>query len=115
MDLMRFIAAREAKAAGFTVKGIAPNDRRWIHVTAPMGDEGVLFRVGSGKWHWFSWQHEWTGSGGNPIDAMSGGLGDVIETDSQLRAYRMQMHRAPGCYLTKCNGLYRASVQARES
>lgn len=111
--IFRFAAAREARDAGFTVKGIARNDRRWIHVFAPQGDEGVLFRVGANKWHWFSWKHEWTGSGHDPLNAMSGCLGDVIGTDGELRAYRKQMQAVPGCYLTQCAGLYRASCQAR--
>lgn len=113
--MIRFAAATEAHEAGFTVKSVAPNDKRWIRVVSPDGDEGVLFRVGRHKWHWFSWAHEWTGSGHHPSVAMRGGLGDVIDTDSQLRTYKRQMIDAPKCYLTDCAGLYAASSQAFNS
>ena len=113
--LRRFTACREAEAAGFTLKGVAPNDRRWIHVLAPSGEEGVLFRVSANKWHWFSWHYEATGSGHSPLRALDGGLGDVIGTDGEMRSYRVQMLAAPNCYLTKCAGLYRASCQVFNS
>jgi len=109
--IKRYIASREASAAGFTVCGIA-KDHRWIRAIAPDGTRVVLFRVGAAKWHSFYWDHEATGSGHNPLMAMEGGLGDVIDTDAQCRAYETQVLAAPTCYATDCAGLYIASVQA---
>jgi hypothetical protein len=115
MNLNRFIAVREATAAGFTVKGIAISDRRWIRAIAPDGSECVLFRVGARKWHYFNWKHEATGSGRDPKAAISGGLGEVIDTNSQMRSYERQLINAPTCYRTDCAGLYRESTTAYNS
>jgi len=110
--IKRYAASREAAAAGFQVHGVSPEDPRWVRVTAPDGTRAILFRVGARKWHSFYYDVEATGSGHGPLEAMSGGLGDVIDTDSQLRSYSRQVIDAPSYYLKRCDGLYRASVAA---
>jgi hypothetical protein len=106
--LRRFVAVRELLASQFHIIGISSTDRRWVHALTPHGDECVMFRVGGGKWHFFSFHHEWTGSGGSPVEAITGGLGDVIGTDGGLRSYCRQINRAPRCYTKDCVGLIAA-------
>jgi hypothetical protein len=111
-SIKRLVAVREATAAGFTVLGVATRDRRWIRALTPEPNPSqcVLFRVGARKWHYFDWHNEATGSGRDPRRAICGGLGEVIDTNSQLRSYKSQILTAPEWYRVNCAGLYREST-----
>ena len=71
----------------------------------------VLLRQGPGKWHAF-YTEEATGSGATPALALNHGLGDVIDTDAQLRAYHKLVLDAPTELSATYRGLQAAQRQA---
>jgi hypothetical protein len=100
---------RELRQAGF---GVSANyGGRWFETVAPNGERGVFLRQSAYRWHWFLSEHVATGSGSNPTAAMSGGLGDVIDTDSQLRTYSRLVLEAPAALVRVCASLYTAQTQ----
>lgn len=107
---------RELEEAGFTVvhevrlKWKKPG--RWFEVVTPGGGEdAVMLRQSPTVWHTF-YRYEATASGHDPFRALTGGLGDVIATDGQLRTYLDLVLEAPERLLREYDGLYRASSQA---
>lgn len=97
----------ELRAAGFTVH--KSHNARWFEVTAPQGKAPtahryVMLRMRTGIWHSFG-EERATGSGGDPSHALYGGLGDVVESNSELRAYCRAIMSAPSGLSRKYDGL----------
>lgn len=100
------------RAKGWKVFG---HIRQFYRVETPQGERGILVRQGPNCWHFFWSAFEGSSSGMSIDEALKGGLGDAIGTDSQLRGYRSLMIQAPEKYLRQCSGLYRCSVDAFNS
>ncbi len=76
--------------------------------------ETILFlKQGPRAWHAF-YRERATGSGSTPRAALSGGLGDVISSDAELRGYCKAVLAAPSELASQFAGLYDAQVQCHE-
>ena len=108
------IGGRELERAGFTVikevelKWEAPG--KWFEAITPQGEEVAMLRQSAHRWHAF-FKVPATASGGDPISALKGGLGDVIDTDAQLRSYCRMVLRAPLRLARYYDGLNSAGQQ----
>lgn len=102
---------RELEKNGFTVvKEVSlrwSGPGKWYEAITPDGEEVAMLKIGT-AWHAFGGA-EWSGSGYSPRQALTGGLGDVIGSDSQLRSYENNVLAAPERLLQKYDGLYRVS------
>jgi hypothetical protein len=105
---------RELEAAGYkVVKEVKLKwsaHCRWYEVVAPNGEECLILRQSSNRWHAFG-RSGWTASGSSPERAVKGGLGDAIDTDAQLKSYCNMVLRAPDRLAKEYYGLYEAQGQ----
>jgi hypothetical protein len=84
---------------------------RWTEERKFTKGEGVLvLRQGSGIWHVF-YRGESTSSGGDPLGALTGGLGDAIGSDNDLERYCELVLSAPQRLAEEYDGLYAAQGQ----
>lgn len=109
------LGAKALRAFGFTeVKEYADeNGARgyWYEAVTPDGsDHVVLLRQRANAWHVF-YLFRATGSGQDPVRAMTGGLGDAIYDDNDLRRYCDLVLRAPDELARRFDGLYEAQSQ----
>lgn len=104
---MAYVSAfqRELEAAGFQV--INKIDR-WYEVITPHGEPAVAYKQNAHAYHVFGLT-EWTASGCTAATSHTGGLGDALGTDGEVRSYERIVLRAPSKLLRKYDGLYRAS------
>ncbi len=107
-------AERDILAAGY--KEVYPvrikfeKSVRWFETVDAAGDEVLLLRQGPNRWHAF-FTFAGTASGDSPATATRGGLGDAIDSDSQLRSYCRMVLSAPRRLSQKYEGLYAAQGQ----
>lgn len=73
-------------------------------------DTVLLLRQGRNIWHLF-YAFEGTGSGASPKEALSGGLGDVLDLDKSIRRYCDLVLAAPERLVTTYAGLRAAQSQ----
>lgn len=71
-----------------------------------------ILRTGSQEWHVF-YQSESTGSGRCPRSALIGGLGNIIETDTDLAILNAALRLAPSILVDYYPSLRRAVESAR--
>jgi len=76
------------------------------------GEQICFLRQAPRIWHAF-YRERATGSGTTPGTALSGGLGDVIGDDREMRAYCRAVLKAPRELVTQFDGLYEAQSQCR--
>lgn len=101
----------ELETAGFQV---IDNIDRWYEVITPHGEPAVAYKQNAHAYHVFG-QTEWTASGCTAATSHTGGLGDALSTDGEVRSYERIVLRAPSKLLRKYDGLYRASSYAFNS
>lgn len=116
--------ARELVRDGFTVVKeislVGKGPGLWYEVLEPPGtpkewsprggmakDQVLMLRQKNDVWHTF-YKFVGTGSGGTPRQALTGGLGDVIDFDSQIEAYCNLVLAAPARLAQEYDGLYSA-------
>ena len=86
---------------------------RWFKATTPGGETVLVLRQAQNCWHVFG-VAGWTGSGGDPKRAYTGsGLGDVVDTDAQMSAYKRWVRRAPMMWAYEFAGLWKAKQQVK--
>lgn len=107
----RNVSGRSLLGLGFTVLATHGN---WFEVIDPSGDPGALLRQSVNRWHWFSKYDRATGSGRDPVRALRGGLGDAIDTDSQMRSYCRMVETAPRSINQDYAGVFAALCQCRQ-
>jgi hypothetical protein len=90
--LQMSIGYRQLETAGFKVLR-SLRFGKWYEVVAPTGEEGAVLRIGPNSWHFFG--VNFTASGSSAAGCLSGGLGDVIGTDGQLKTYERHVRNAP--------------------
>lgn len=107
-------AERQLLLAGFTNVQAHPTPGRarpvWFEAKHD-GDDVVVLRQAANRWHVF-FKFNGTASGSTPEAALSGGLGDVIDTDPQMRKYLDMVLSAPDHLVREYDGLHSASQQA---
>jgi hypothetical protein len=95
-------SARRLREAGFTVH--ASHDGRWYEVSRD-GEDGLVLRQHENCWHWFSKLHAATASHNDISRCDSGGLGDALDTDAQVRTYERLVRNAPRHLVNEYVGL----------
>lgn len=100
--------------AGWHVTNI---DGKWLtafkmaSVRGETPGELILFlRQAPRIWHAF-YRERATGSGTTPLAALTGGLGDALSTDAEMRAYLKLVLAAPDKFIAQFDGLYAAVDQ----
>lgn len=100
--------------AGWAVISV---DGRWLVAYEMAGrqdqtpGEPILFLKQAPRiWHAF-YRERATGSGGTPRSALTGGLGDVLEGDRELKEYCRLVMSAPRSLVSQFGGLYAAQEQ----
>lgn len=126
-DGPRTVGAQELIRDGFTVLKevslVGKGPGQWYEVLEPPSlapkewnprakhkrpkDQLLMLRQKNGAWHAF-YQFAGTGSGSTPRAALTGGLGDVMDTDSQIRGYCDLVLAAPRRLAQAYEGLYAA-------
>jgi len=114
---------KELKKAGFhVIKEIGIGDSlwgfkkgRWFAVVSPENEGGIVLMQGPNIWHFFAKNTETTASGSSAKMCHYGGLGDAIDTDSQIASYKRYLLNAPDSLIDSYDGLYRASSDAYNS
>lgn len=123
----RTVGARELAKAGYTeiyevvIKYKGPG--LWYEAAAPSkpgsgprdwsprrGEQVLILRQGRGAWHVF-YRYKATSSGGDPLRALRGGLGDAIGSDDDLERYCELVLSAPRRLADEYDGLYEAQGQ----
>jgi len=99
--------ALELEADGFTDIRRIKND--W-YVAKIKNEEICFLRQGPRAWHAF-FSYRATGSGGSPLEALTGGLGDVIGDSFDMKNYRYRVRNAPEALSLSFDGLYEAGAQ----
>lgn len=94
-------------SAGYTIRNvIRQNGYMWIECTDNRGEDAVIVRQNAHAYHWFSKLHAVTGSGCSVLTCDSGGLGDAIGTDSEMKTYKKLINGAPTKLQRNYKGLY---------
>lgn len=97
---------------------------RWYEASTDKEEHVLLMRQGPNQWHAFG-KAMWTGSGRTPAKALSGGLGDVVDSDASMKSYCRMVLGGPvneeggdarlGCgvafYRNEYHGLHAAQSQ----
>lgn len=108
----------ELEAAGFIVVSCYSDSQtrpgRWFECNDRHGDAVLMLRISSVKWHAFYQDVAATGSGHTPNHALSGGLGDVIGTDGEMKGYVRTIKNAPDTLIREYAGLYVAYQQVNQ-
>jgi hypothetical protein len=108
--IRRPMGVEELTKAGFTVKQHWHG--RWFRAEDAAG-EYCFLRSNVGAWHCF-YKFRGTGSGGDPKSAMTGGLGEVIDTSQQLAGYCWSVKNAPAELVHEFAGLQAAIASCTE-
>ena len=105
---METSGGREIEAAGLVVLSELPrrSGRRGFWYTAAVDEDVIVLflRENAVRWHAF-YKYEGTGSGHDPVSSLSGGLGDVISTDADLKIYCRLVLEGPGDTSSQRRGL----------
>ncbi len=99
---MRESLQSELKAAGYKVHDV---DGKFADVTCPKGTDGIAVKQSPTIWHFFWNKGAASASGHTPKTMKDGGLGDVIDDDKSMRAYKKLIRNAPDYYVNKSDGL----------
>ncbi len=84
------LAQKRLEAAGFKVLGGYGGG--WFRVTTPDNRVGVVLCQSAVAWHFFNTDFVETASGSSPDRCHVGGLGNALNTDSQVRTYKRLLH-----------------------
>lgn len=84
--------------------------RDWSPRWGKKGEEVLVLRQGPAIWHVF-YRNQSTSSGGDPLRALKGGLGDAIGSDSEMERYCELVLSAPRRLAEEYDGLYAAQGQ----
>lgn len=105
----------QGKGPGLWYEAVAPRrpnagPRDWSPRWGKKGEEVLVLRQGPAIWHVF-YRDQSTASGGDPLRALTGGLGDAIGSDSDLERYCELVLSAPRRLAEEYDGLYAAQGQ----
>jgi hypothetical protein len=103
------------KGPGLWYEAVAPRSpnagpRDWSPRWGKKGEEVLVLRQGPAIWHVF-YRDKSTASGGDPLRALTGGLGDAIGSDNDLERYCELVLSAPQRLAEGYDGLYAAQGQ----
>jgi hypothetical protein len=114
-----FIEIREIKLAGkglglwyeaLTPPAKTPDAKDWSPRKGWRREEVLMLRQQKTIWHVF-YRFEGTGSGSDSVSALTGGLGDAISTDREMKRYCDLVLSAPERLSREYDGLYAAQGQ----
>jgi hypothetical protein len=107
-------------ASGNVVPGLKGPARygKWFECDVPRAtlqiaesnERVLMLRQSRNIWHAF-YSYTATASGGDPARALTGGLGDAIDTDEELKSYSRLVSEAPVGWADRFQGLSAAKSQ----